>query len=317
MRALIADSDPERLRQLEAWLSRWAHDVVPARNGVEAWSRLSAEKEPVLAILAWRMEGMSGTDVCRKLRLQPDLPSAYVLLLAESRGAEDLLEGLNAGADDFLFAPLEAAEVKARVRTGARIVEVEQALKASQAALRVQSTRDGVTGSWNHAAILEMLQKERERARRKSGSVGVVLADLDAFRKVNEELGHAVGDEVLREAARRISSSIRPYDAVGRYGGEEFLIVLPGSDGLGALTAAERIREAFSRRPILTSAGPVPQTLSLGAAAEGGDETGDSSTLLRAADAALKRAQTGGRNRAALADDSGIAIDAVPPEGGG
>jgi diguanylate cyclase (GGDEF)-like protein len=317
MRALIADSDPERLRQLEAWLSRWAHDVVPARNGVEAWSRLSAEKEPVLAILAWRMEGMSGTDVCRKLRLQPDLPSAYVLLLAESRGAEDLLEGLNAGADDFLFAPLEAPEVKARVRTGARIVEVEQALKASQAALRVQSTRDGVTGSWNHAAILEMLQKERERARRKSGSVGVVLADLDAFRKVNEELGHAVGDEVLREAARRISSSIRPYDAVGRYGGEEFLIVLPGSDGLGALTAAERIRDAFSRRPILTSAGPVPVTLSLGAAAEGGEETGDSSTLLQAADAALKRAQTGGRNRAALADDSGIAIDAVPPEGGG
>lgn len=316
MRALIADSDPERLRQLEAWLGRWAHEVVPARNGVEAWSRLSTEKEPVLAILAWRMEGMSGTDVCRKLRLQPDLPSAYVLLLAESRGAEDLLEGLNAGADDFLFAPLEAAEVKARVRTGARIVEVEQALRASQAALRVQSTRDGVTGSWNHAAILDMLQKERERARRKSGSVGVVLADLDEFRKVNEELGHSVGDEVLREAARRISSSIRPYDAVGRYGGEEFLIVLPGSDGLGALTAAERIREAFSRRPILTSAGPVPLTLSLGAAAEGGEESGDSSTLLRAADGALKRAQSGGRNRAALADDSGIAIDAVPPEGG-
>jgi len=316
MRALIADSDPERLRQLEAWLTRWAHDVVPAKNGIEAWSRLSAEKDPILAILASRMEGMSGTDVCRKLRLQPDLPSAYVLLIAESRVAEDLLEGLNAGADDFLFAPLVAPEVKARVRTGARIVEVEQALKASQSALRVQSTRDGVTGSWNHAAILDMLQKERERSRRKSGSVGVVLADLDDLGKVNDELGHGVGDEVLREAARRLSSSVRPYDVVGRYGGDEFLIVLPGSDGLGGLTVAERIRESFSRRPILTSAGPVPLTLSLGVAAEGGEETGDSSSLLRAADGALKRAQSGGRNRAALADDSGIAIDAVPPEGG-
>ena len=181
------------------------------RRGVEP--AVEAEKEPVLAILAWRMEGMSGTDVCRKLRLQPDLPTAYVLLLADSRSAEDLLEGLNAGADDFLFAPLDAPEVKARVRTGARIVEVEQALKASQSALRVQSTRDGVTGAWNHAAILDLLQKERERARRKSGSVAVVLADLDAFRKVNEELGHAVGrrgasgglaaDELLGPAVRR------------------------------------------------------------------------------------------------------------------
>jgi diguanylate cyclase (GGDEF)-like protein len=316
MRALIADSDPERLRQLEAWLTRWAHDVVTAKNGVDAWARISAEKEPILAILAWRMEGMPGSDVCRKLRLQPDLPTAYVLLVAESRGAEDLLEGLNAGADDFLFAPLDAAEVKARVRTGARIVEVEQALKASQSALRVQSTRDGLTGCWNHAAILDLLHKERERARRKSGSVAIVLADVDELRRVNEELGHGVGDEILREAARRMSSSVRPYDAVGRYGGDEFLIVLPGSDGLGALTVGERIRESFSRRPIHTSAGPVPVTLSLGVAAEGGEGSGDSSTLLRAADGALKRAQKGGRNRTALSDESGMAIDAVPPEKG-
>ena len=111
-----------------------------------------------------------------------------------------------------------------------------------------------------------------------------------------------------------MSSTVRPYDAVGRYGGEEFLIVLPGSDGLGALTVAERIRESFAKRPVHTSAGPVPVTLSLGVAAEGGEAATDGSSLLRAADAALKRAQQGGRNRAALADDSGVAIDAVPPE---
>ncbi len=280
MRALLADSDPDRLRQLESWLNKWGYDVTPSRNGVDAWAKLEAERQPVLAILAWRMEGMLGIDVCRRLRLHPDLPSAYVLLLADARGQEDLLEGLNAGADDFLFGPLESFETRARIRTGARIVETEQALKASQDALRVQSTRDALTGSWNHGTILDVLQKERERARRKSGSVGVVLADLDELRRINESLGHTVGDEVLREAARRMNSSVRPYDSVGRYGGEEFLVVLPGSDGLGALTVAERIRENFANRPVLTTAGPVPVTLSLGVAAEGGESGADGSALL-------------------------------------
>ena len=312
MRVLIADSDPDRLRQLEGWLRKWGYEVTPSRNGVDAWSKLESERVPVIAVLAWRMEGLLGIDVCRRLRLHPDLPTAYVLLLVDARGQEDLLDGVNGGADDFLLAPLDHVEVRARVRTGARIIETERALKASQDALRVQSTRDGVTGTWNHASILDMLQKERERARRKSGSVGVVLADLDEFRKVNESLGHPVGDEVLREAARRMSSSVRPYDAVGRYGGEEFLIVLPGSDGLGALTVAERIREGFANRPVLTSAGPVPLTLSLGVAAEGGETGGDGSALLLAAGSALLRAQRGGRNRAALADESGLEIDAVP-----
>ncbi len=314
MRVLLADSDSERMRQLEGWLTRWGYDVTPSRNGVDAWAKLEAERKPILAILAWRMEGMLGIDVCRRLRLHPDLPTAYVLLLVDARGQEELYDGLNAGADDFLFAPFESIETRARIRTGARIVETEQALKASQDALRIQSTRDAITGSWNHASILEVLQKERDRARRKSGSVGVVLADLDEFRKVNENLGHPVGDEVLREAARRMNSSVRPYDSVGRYGGEEFLIVLPGSDGLGALTVAERIRESFSNRPVLTSAGPVPVTLSLGVAAEGGEAGSDDSALLIAAGSALARAQKSGRNRTALADESGLEIDAVPPE---
>jgi diguanylate cyclase (GGDEF)-like protein len=315
MRALVADSDPDRLRQVESWLTKWGHDVASVRNGVEAWSRLEAERSPILVVLAWRMEGLHGIDVCRKLRLQPELPSAYVLLVVDGREREDLLDGLNAGADDFVVAPIDGVELKARIRTGARIVEVEQALKASQDALRVQSTRDAITGAWNRAAILDFLHKEQERARRKSGSVAVVMADLDAFRRINETLGTPVGDEVLREASRRMSATLRPYDAVGRYGGEEFLIVLPGSDGFGALTVAERIRESFAKRPVHTSAGPVPVTLSLGVAAEGGEAASDGGSLLRAADAALKRAQQGGRNRAALADDSGVAIDAVPDGG--
>jgi diguanylate cyclase (GGDEF)-like protein len=312
MRALVADSDPDRLRLVEGWLAKWGHSVRAFRNGVEAWRAVEGEREPTLIVLAWRMEGMPGIDVCRRLRLQPDLPSGYVLLLSDRRDGEDLFDGLNAGADDFLFSPLDPHEMKARVRTGARIVEIEAALRATQDALRVQSTRDAVTGTWNRGAILEALQRERERARRKSGSVAVVLADLDAFRNVNESFGTPVGDEVLRETARRLSAGLRPYDAVGRYGGAEFLIVLPGSDGLGGLTVAERIRESFGRRPVHTSAGPVTVTLSLGVSSEGGEAASEADRLLRAATVALKRAQDGGRNRTALADDSGVAIDAVP-----
>ncbi len=312
MKALVADSDPDRLRQLEGWLTQWGHSVRTFRNGVEAWRALEAERENVLTILAWRMEAMPGIDVCRRLRLQPELPSSYVLLLTDRRDAEDLLDGLNAGADDFLFAPFDPHETKARVRTGARIVEIETALRATQDALRVQSTRDAVTGAWNRGAILEALQRERERARRKSGSVAVVLADVDTFRQVNDSFGTPVGDEVLREAARRLSAGLRPYDAVGRYGVEEFLIVLPGSDGLGALTVAERVRESFAKRPVHTTAGPLAVTLSLGVASEGGEAASEPQALLRAATVALKRAQDGGRNRTALADDSGVAIDAVP-----
>jgi PleD family two-component response regulator len=195
MRALVADSDPDRLRQLETWLIQWGYEVWPARNGVEAWNRLSSEKTPIVAVLAWEMDAMLGIDVCRRIRLQPELPTAYVVLVAEDRGPEALLEGLNAGADDFLFTPLDAVQARARIRNGARIVEVEEALRASQQALRVQSTRDGVTGVWNHAAILDALSNERERARRKSGSVAVVLADLDELRKINE-------NRVIRSAMR-------------------------------------------------------------------------------------------------------------------
>jgi len=112
MRALVADSDPDRLRQLETWLTKWGYDVSPARNGVEAWNRLSTEKEPILVVLAWTMDAMHGVDICRRLRLQPELPSAYVLLVADGRQGADLLEGLNAGADDFLYAPLDAIETR-------------------------------------------------------------------------------------------------------------------------------------------------------------------------------------------------------------
>ena len=150
MRALVADSDPDRLRQLETWLVQWGYEVWPARNGVEAWNRLSSEKTPIVAILAWQMDAMHGIDVCRRIRLQPELPTAYVLLVAENRGSEALLEGLNAGADDFLFAPLDAVEARARIRT-ARIAAPDR-----DAARRAVRDRWGIGGPFVlHVGALE------------------------------------------------------------------------------------------------------------------------------------------------------------------
>jgi len=275
---------------------------------------LEGPDAPNIAVLAWKMPSGDGIEICRRWRVKPGAPSTHILMLLEEGSGQDLLEGVNAGADDFLRKPLDLRELKARLRTGARIMQLEQDLRESQDALRVQSTQDPLTTAWNRPAILDFLAREFARASRERAFVAVLLADLDRFRKINDQFGPSAGDDVLREAVRRMRASVRAYDAVGRYGGEEFLLVLPGTDGLTALYIAERIREAVGKKPIEVAGQSISVTVSLGVAAVGKDEDTDPLVLLRAADLALTRAKGGGCNRCALAAEGDLTIEASPQE---
>jgi len=299
MRVLVAEDDMVARHVLQALLEKWGYEVEVAHDGPAAWQTLQGENAPRLAILDWMMPGLDGVDICAKLRKQAREPYTYVLLLTAKGQKQDIVAGLDAGADDYLTKPFDAHELRARLRSGCRIVQLQEQLVQAREALRVEATHDALTGLWNRAAMLENLQRELSRSQRGGASVAVTMADLDHFKQVNDTYGHLVGDAVLREATRRMRSNSRTYDALGRFGGEEFLIVAPDTDVTGALSQAERLRESVGREPIDTFEGPVRVTISLGVAVSG--EVWEADSLLRAADEALYRAKSAGRNRVELA----------------
>ena len=307
VKILLADDDHVNRQLLERALVKWGYDVVLATDGAEAWHALQQEDAPKLAILDWMMPAMDGVQVCREVRKRTEQPYTYLILLTAKTQKQDVTAGIEAGADDLLTKPFDANELHARVRAGMRILALQEKLIAAQEALLVQVTKDALTGLWNRAAILEILDRELSRAKRQAVPVGIVMADLDHFKRVNDTYGHLAGDEVLRETARRMRSSVRLYDSVGRYGGEEFLIIFPGCDASRAASQTERLRARVGGEPIATSEGSISVTVSLGVFAH--HQSKDAEFAIRAADGALYRAKNGGRNQVELAASSELAGD--------
>ncbi|MCL5745323.1 MAG: diguanylate cyclase [Acidobacteria bacterium] len=296
MKILIADDSVIDRHILESSLRKWSYEAVTACDGIEAWELLQAPDAPRLAILDWMMPGLTGVEICRRLRLEDRGAYTYVLLLTSRSEKEDLVEGMESGADDYIAKPFDNHELKVRLRAGRRIVELQSELVDAREALRVQATVDALTRIWNRWTILEILERELHRAQREHGCVGVLLADLDHFKVVNDTYGHVAGDAVLHEAVRRMQVSMRSYDSIGRYGGEEFLAVLPGCDEEATVQQAERLRTALSSEPMNLVENRVVLTASFGCAAVSPGMQPTVEQVVHWADEALYRAKEDGRN---------------------
>ena len=301
MKVLIAEDNVVSRQLLERRLIKWGYEVISTEDGSAAWNILQREDAPRLAILDWMMPEMNGVQVCQKVRSRSEEPYIYILLLTAKDQKKDLVEAMKAGADDYIVKPPDAEELKVRLHAGRRMIELQKQLTSAREALRVQATYDSLTDLLNRSAILDILRRELDRAKRQETSVGMAMVDLDHFKMVNDTYGHTAGDVVLREAATRMTSSVRSYDAVGRYGGEEFLIVLPECGEQGVLSVAERIRSCIYSKTVTIPEGIVPVTVSLGVTVADLAAQMDMESLIQVADTALYKAKANGRNRVEFA----------------
>ncbi len=308
MKILIAEDDRVARELLRHRLCGWGDEVVAVGDGTAAWDILRGPDSPRLAILDWMMPGIDGPEVCRGAspgcRRDPGCspsgrspvprPYTYLLLVTAHSDVNDVVKGLESGADDYLLKPINPQELRARLQTGRRILGLQEELLRAQAELRVKATRDSLTGLWNRGTTLEFLTRELAVRGRTGVPVSVLLTDLDHFKRINDTHGHLTGDAVLREVAVRMQSVVRQTDWVGRYGGEEFLIVLPGCEPEMSITLGERVRQTLMAGPVEVADAALPVTASVGIAWSEPSRADDPNQLLRAADEALYRAKGAG-----------------------
>lgn len=301
MKILIADDDVTSRLVLTGVLKRHGHEVVATVDGAEAWETMQGPDAPKLAILDWMMPGLAGVDVCRRVRtLQSDQPP-YIIILTSKDEKADIVAGLDAGADDYLAKPFDPGELRARVEVGRRMTELQASLRMARDALAHEAMHDPLTGALNRRAFAEVLAREISGERRHPRGLALGICDVDQFKKVNDTLGHQVGDEVLCGLVRLIESTLRGHDVLGRHGGDEFVVLTDHAADDAAVIPFERVRAAVAGNPIPTRAGNVSITISFGVKIWRADESEDE--LLAAADTALYRAKAGGRNRVCLAGE--------------
>jgi two-component system cell cycle response regulator len=302
VRILIAEDELVNRMILVRTLEGWGYEVEQVVDGDTALERLTQDEAPTLAIIDWMMPGMDGPDVCKAVRESGPELYRYLILLTARTETEDLVHGLSSGADDFLSKPFVREELRARLRTGQRILALQNELIDAREALRYQATRDALTGVLNRGTLMQRMQEELQRIERTGGAVGVALFDLDHFKDVNDTFGHLAGDEVLRQVTQRVAKELRQYDSLGRYGGEEFIALFPGIDEVGLMHASERLRAAICAEPVQFDKTLIPISASVGVSIRYHETSTED--VLAEADAALYRAKEQGRNRVEFAYDT-------------
>jgi len=295
LKILVAEDSRYYQRILQDTLSNWGYTVVLAKNGVQALERLKEKDGPKLAIIDWMMPEMNGLELCKKVRETLDNSYIYLIFLTDNSNKEDMIKGLEAGADDYITKPFNELELKFRLKNGERILNLEN--RIMQLALT-----DPLTGLLNRRAFVDRLVSEIARYKRLGQPLSLIMVDLDNFKKCNDTYGHLVGDEVLKHVAKCFSQFLRKYDFIGRYGGEEFVICTPGVDASVAYTIAERLRKSMKHVNIQQEEGEPLQlyiTASFGIC-EFSDKIKDVYDLIKEADEALYQAKANGKDQVVI-----------------
>jgi two-component system cell cycle response regulator len=298
MQALVVDDSAVYRKLIGDHLRSWGFGVTLAADGSEAQRILAQPDTPKLVLLDWVLPDIDGTELCKRIREAGSSDTyTYVILLTGKEGRQNMLDAMQAGADDYLVKPFDELELKARLLVGKRILDLHQQLVSARESMRHAATHDGLTNLMNRSEIVSMLERELERGRRQHQPVGIVLGDIDHFKNVNDTFGHLFGDEALREVGRRLQGQLRIYDSVGRYGGEEFLMILPNCNWDGCLMRANELREIIAADPVIYSGDEKRITMSMGISVSDIEAKNDVEALLNHADAGLYTAKANGRNR--------------------
>ena len=296
-RVLVAEDDAVYRHLLQTLLQRASFEVTTVRDGIAALRSAEAEDPPRLLIFDWIMPGLTGPELCRRLRQRSSTQAyQYIILLTSKDAKTDTVVGLEAGADDYVTKPVDYQELLARLRAGTRILELEDRLLNTRAEMEYLASHDSLTGLWNRLAWKKLLSAEFERAYRNQTSVAVLMLDIDHFKSVNDTYGHCVGDAVLEKIGNALQSLIRAYDHVGRYGGEEFIILAQQLSAETVFEYGERIRAALAHLTVMQNETPIAVTVSIGIAFAEALQQQSPDAMVRMADQALYAAKKQGRN---------------------
>lgn len=297
MRIIIADDDPDVRKTLTEMVIQLDHEPVTVASAEDALEKSRLNECSVL-LLDWNLTGAESLDVCREIRRRnsDDEHVCYIIIRSDGSDSKNIGRALSAGADDHISMGTAPAELRARISVGIRTARLEKKLKDLNNRLKLLVRTDSLTGLLNHAAILKELSMELDRGGRDTSSTSILMIDLDRFKLVNDTFGHQTGDRSLISFANLLSRSCRSFDRIGRYGGEEFLIVLPRTTGEEALSIGERIRAGTESLRLEGDSPNLRMTCSVGCCTSENSEK-HPSAMVAAADSALFRAKEAGRNR--------------------
>ncbi len=305
MKLLLVDDSRLNLTHLQQTVTPWGYEITTAKDGLEAWKWLQDQEEPVLALVDWIMPTMDGIELCKRLHASQQKSLHYIIMLTARGDKEEIAAALDAGADDYIIKPFHPKELQSRLQVGRRILEnqyvleklTKELLEANEKLERMLMI-DGITGIANRRHFDDRYQEEWRRAMRDGSSIAVIIADIDNFKKYNDAYGHLRGDACLRQVAEALAAVIsRGGDLVARFGGEEFAVLLPNTDSVGAVVVAESLRSAVNRLAIEHKDSPFQTlTMSFGLAIGCPEREEGPEKLLEKADKALYQAKAAGRN---------------------